>query len=176
MTRPTLLGVSGSLRAQSYNTAVLNALKAHITDLADMTLFPLNDIPVFNADLDTDTPPEAVTRLRVAMRAADGLVLCSPEYNHGTSGVMKNALDWASSGTAAYADKPVLIMSASPASTGGVRAHQQISDTLIAGNCKLVGGAQVVIGNVTSKMEDGCFTDKATLDFMRTAVDRLLAL
>ena len=176
MTRPTLLGVSGSLRAQSYNTAVLEALRDHISDIADMALFPLDDVPLFNSDLDTDTPPEAVTRLRVAMRAADGIVLSSPEYNHGTTGVLKNALDWASSGTAAYAEKPVLIMSASPASTGGVRAHQQLADTLIAGNCKLVGGGQVVIGNVTSKMEDGRFTDPASLEFMRTSVERMLVL
>src|SRR5271166_2479315 len=94
--KPRLLGLSGSLRKGSYNSAILAALAEIVFSEASLELFPLNDVPLYDQDSDTETPPPAVTRLRAAVASADGIIIASPEYNAGMSGVMKNALDWIS--------------------------------------------------------------------------------
>lgn len=176
MHHPRLLGVAGSLRAGSYNTAILNTLKDAIAPKATLTVFPLNDVPLYDEDLDTDTPPEAVAALRRAIGEADGLVIAAPEYNYGISGVLKNALDWASRpyGRATITGKPVLTLSSSPAFTGGVRAQAQLTGTLVAIGARPVGGPQIVIGQVHEKVVDGRLVDAPTLAFLRTATDGLL--
>ncbi len=95
MTKPNILGISGSLRRESFNTALLNSLVHDLADDINLTVQTLNDIPPFNQD-DEGDPPAGVVALRDAIRAADGLLVSSPEYNHGVPGVLKNALDWAS--------------------------------------------------------------------------------
>src|SRR5439155_26981644 len=87
---------------------------------------------LYNEDHDGEQAPEAVRALRSAIVASGGVLIVSPEYNHGMSGVLKNALDWASRpyGHSALKGKPVLTITTSPAFTGGVRAHQQMNETL----------------------------------------------
>jgi chromate reductase len=102
--------------------------------------------------------------------------MISPEYNHGMSGVLKNALDWASRpyGRSALKGKPVLTMTASPAFTGGVRAQQQMNETLVSIPARLVLRPQIVIGSVHDKVRDGRLVDEATLSFALAGVDDLL--
>src|SRR4051812_10910421 len=96
-TRPArLLGISGSIRRQSYCTAVLDTLRDRLNGKADLTLFPLNDIPPYDPDLDSQNTPPSTRAMREAIAGSDGLIVISPEYNYGMSGVLKNALDWAS--------------------------------------------------------------------------------
>ena len=85
------------------------------------------------------------------------MIMISPEYNHGMSGVLKNALDWASRpyGRSTLRRKPVLTMTASPAFTGGVRAQQQMNETLASIPTRLVFQPQIVIGGVHEKVRDG---------------------
>ena len=170
-----LLGISGSLRAQSYCTAILKTLADSAGDMTNIRLFPLDDLPLYNEDLETLVPP-AVTALRTAMAGADGIIIVSPEYNHGMPGVLKNALDWASRpfGRAAISGRPVLAITASVAFTGGVRAHAQLNETLIAMACPLVVRAQSVVGGVHDKVAGGRLTDQATLSFLRTGVGDLV--
>lgn len=131
-----LLGLSGSIRRHSHCTAVLNTLAGSLGNKAgnkaEMALFPLNDIPPYDPDLDAENTPAPATALRDAIAAADGLVIISPEYNYGMSGVLKNALDWASRPAmkSPVRGKPILIMTASPAFTGGVRAQHEMRETL----------------------------------------------
>jgi chromate reductase len=105
------------------------------------------------------------------------LIIVTPEYNHGMPGVLKNALDWASRpyGKSVLIDKPVLVISVSPAFTGGVRAHAQVNETLLSIPARLVGGAQVVIGNVSEKVSEGVM-DQSFLSFAMRSVDRLIDL
>ncbi len=112
------------------------------------------------------------------MAGSDGVVIATPEYNHGVPGVLKNALDWASRplGGAALTGKPVLVISVSPAFTGGVRAQAQVNETLLAIHSRPVLGPQVVIGNVADKVSDGRLTDEPSLRFALSAIDRLVAL
>jgi chromate reductase len=176
MSKPRLLGISGSLRKASANTAILKALTEAVADKATLEIFPLHDIPLYNQDIDIEPWPAAVTALREAIAAADGVVISSPEYNYGMSGVLKNALDWASRpyGEARLTGKPVLTVTASVASTGGVRAQLQLNETLTAIAALVVLRPQAIIGSVLQKMTDGKFTDVASLKFLTAAVDDLL--
>jgi chromate reductase len=126
MTQLRLLGLSGSLRRASNSTAVLRSLRDALATRAALNIFPLHAVPLYNEDDDADAP-ESVRALRSAIEASDGVIMISPEYNHGMSGVLKNALDWASRpfGRSTLKSKPVLTMTASPAFTGGVRGSSR---------------------------------------------------
>ncbi len=170
-----LLGISGSLRRDSHTTAVLRTLAQALPADVELTLHPLSDLPLYNQDDDTATPPAAVAALREAVAAADGLVIATPEFNYGLPGVLKNALDWASRpyGAAPLIGKPVLTMSASPAFTGGVRAQAQLNETLLATQSRLVVRPQTVIAAVHDKIVDGRLADPLTLQFALQAVGDL---
>src|SRR3978361_1785898 len=96
MTSYKLLGIAGSVRRSSYSAAVLQAIGDGVPEGVSFEMFPLNDVPIYNQDLDTASPPAVVLALRKAIDDADGIVIASPEYNHSISGVLKNTLDWAS--------------------------------------------------------------------------------
>lgn len=174
--KPRLLGISGSLRRASFNTAILASLAEHVADRATLVLHPLNDVPLYDQDADTETPPAPVTALRQAIAAADGLVIAAPEYNYGLSGVLKNALDWASRpyGKSALKAKPVLTLTSSPAFTGGARAQAQLNEALIAVAALLVLRPQTVIAAAHEKIRDGKLTDEASLGFLSAGIDNLL--
>src|ERR1700736_3582600 len=127
-----LLGLSGSLRRASTSTAVLRGLQDPLASRAALSIFPLHGLPLYKEDDDGEHAPESVRSLRSAIEASDGVIMISPEYNHGMSGVLKNALDWISRphGLSVLRKKPVLTMTASPAFTGGVQAQQQMNETL----------------------------------------------
>jgi chromate reductase, NAD(P)H dehydrogenase (quinone) len=172
-----LLGVSGSLRSDSYNTAVLRTLSERLSGAASLHVFPLHEIPPYNADCDGDRSPTSVRALRVAVHEADGLVLCSPEYNYGMSGVLKNAIDWISRPAlqSVLKNKPTLLVSCSPAYTGGARAHAQMRETLSACLARVVARPQVVINHAAEKIIGGRLADSATLAFIDEALGDLTA-
>ncbi len=174
---PRLLGLSGSIRQASTNTAILNTLAERLGGKAVLTVFPLNDVPLYNQDLEPDALPQPVRALKAAIAAADGIILCSPEYNHGMSGVLKNALDWAS--RPAFASplkhKPALLMTSSPGYVGGARAQAQMQETLTSTLSRVVARPQVVIAGVMQKIVEGRLTDEATIKFCLEAIDDLLA-
>lgn len=177
-TRPVrLLGISGSIRKQSYCTAVLETLGEKLGGKAELTLFPLNEIPPYDPDLDAQNTPASATAMREAIAAADGLVVISPEYNYGMSGVLKNALDWASRPAmkSPVKGKPILIMTASPAFTGGVRAQHEMRETLAGMMGRVIARPQVVIATVHEKIKDGRLVDEASVSFALAAIDDLIA-
>ncbi len=171
-----ILGLSGSLRRASNSTAVLRGLKHAIRSDVALGIFPLNELPLYNEDDDGEHSPQSVRALRLAIDTSDGVIMISPEYNYGMSGVLKNALDWASRpyGRSALQDKPVLTMTASPAFTGGVRAQQQMMETLLAIPARVVLRPQIVIAGVHDKVRDGRLVDEAALRFALAGVDDLL--
>ena len=167
--RYRLLGMSGSLRAQAYSTAVLQALAAAVESQADMDYADIGALPLFNQDLYVEPLPAAVARLRAQIAGADALVIASPEYNHGIPGVLKNAIDWASRphNGSPLKGKPVLIVTASHAFTGGVRAQYQIREAVVSALARPVATPEIVVGQVNAKMVDGRFEDAATIAFGR---------
>ena len=136
---PTLrvLALSGSLRQASLNSAMLDmAQTCAPADMRVERFKTLHELPLFNPDLEPFEPaPVAV--LRVAIQAADVVLIASPEYAHGISGVMKNALDWMVS-TGALVDKPVVIWNASPRATHALEAMRE---TLTVMSARLIGSA-----------------------------------
>jgi chromate reductase, NAD(P)H dehydrogenase (quinone) len=175
MTQFRLLGLSGSLRRASNSTAVLRGLQDALASRALLNIFSLHGLPLYNEDDDGERAPESVRALRSAIEASDGVLMISPEYNHGMSGVLKNALDWASRphGQSVLRKKPVLTMTASPAFTGGARAQQQMNETLAAIPARPIFHPQVVIGGVHEKVRDGHLVDEAALRFALAGVDDL---
>ena len=175
MSELRLLGLSGSLRRASNCTAVLRTLQDALATRAPLDIFPLHAIPFYNEDDDAEHTPESVRALRSAIDASYGVIMISPEYNHGMSGVLKNALDWVSRpyGQSALRSKPVLTMTASPAFTGGVRAQQQMNETLASIPACPVLRPQIVIGGAHEKVRDGRLIDGVTLGFALAGVDDL---
>ena len=155
---------------------MLRGLQDALGPKAALNIFPLHAIPLYNEDDDAGPAPESVRALRSAIEGSDGVIMISPEYNHGMSGVLKNGLDWASRpyGRSVLRGKPVLTMTASPAFTGGVRAQQQVNETLVSIPARLVLRPQIVIGGVHEKVRCGRLVDEATLRFALAGVDDLL--
>src|SRR6266487_3525148 len=90
-----ILAISGSLRGASSNSALIEAAARLAVDAVEVSIYcGLAELPPFKPDLDGDNPPEAVTRFRARLQACDAVLISSPEYAHGVSGVLKNALDW----------------------------------------------------------------------------------
>jgi chromate reductase, NAD(P)H dehydrogenase (quinone) len=176
MTPLRLLGLSGSLRRASNGTAVLRGLQDELSPKVALNIFSLHGLPLYNEDDDGEHAPDPVRALRSAIEISDGVIMVSPEYNHGMSGVLKNALDWASRphGCSVLRSKPVLTMTTSPAFTGGVRAQQQLNETLASIPARPVLRPQIVIGGVHEKVRDGRIVDEATLRFALAGVDDLL--
>ncbi len=176
MSPPRLLGLSGSLRRQSYSTAILRGLGHALADKAELVLHPLDAIPIYDQDLDTAEPPAPVAALREAIAAADGLVIASPEYNHGLPGMLKNALDWASRpyGRSTMTGKTAYTITSSPGGVGGARAHAQLNETLSSIAVRVVLRPQAVIPFVQNKLAEDRITDAPTLAFLMDGLADLL--
>lgn len=145
-----ILALCGSLRAASLNAALLRTTARLAPPEIRFSLFEgMAELPLFNPDLDAQAPP-AVQRLRDAVAAADALLIASPEYAHGVTGVIKNALDWLVS-QEAFIHKPVAVLNASP------RAHHAdaaLRETLKTMSALIVEEASVSIALLGSKMSE----------------------
>jgi len=123
-----ILAISGSLRQASYNTAALKALKKLAPQNIDVNIASIGDLPLFNPDLDADDIV-ALDQLSKDVKKADGIIIASPEYAHGISGPMKNALDWlVSSVDLPY--KPVMLINTSPRASHAMEALQEVLVTM----------------------------------------------
>lgn len=171
-----LLGLSGSLRAASNSTAILHTLKAHLTPDIEMQIVPLDRIPPFNEDHDVGDGPVGVAELRRAVRACDGIVIVSPEYNHGIPGHLKNAIDWASRPgyDGPLKNKPVKIMTIASSPLGGARAQAWLNEVFAATLSRVVPGKQVIIGSVEGKVKDGKLVHEDTLIFALNSIDDVI--
>ncbi|NLR63154.1 NAD(P)H-dependent oxidoreductase [Chitinophaga varians] len=169
-----LLAISGSTRQQSSNHQLIQAIAALAADVADVQLFEgLTGIPHFNPDLDTDQPPAEVTAFRERLRAADAVLICTPEYAIGVPGTLKNAIDWTVS-SMEFSKKPVALITAG---TSGVKAHASLLGTLLIIESKIATEAQLVISAVRTKVSrEGVITDGDTLDKVKALVHALIAV
>lgn len=172
-----LVGLAGSLRAQSFSHATLVGLRNNLPDKVSLDILDLW-LPLYNEDEDGAAAPAEIDNLRKAIGNSDGIVVVTPEYNHGIPGVLKNALDWASRpyGKSCLVNKPALVISISPAFTGGVRAHAQVNETLLSIPAQVLGGPQVVIGGIEAKIKNGSLVDEASLSFALAAIRRMISL
>jgi chromate reductase, NAD(P)H dehydrogenase (quinone) len=159
----------GSLRKGSYNAAIARALPALAPE--GVTIAPLGSVgefPLYNADVQAEGFPPAVTAMADAIRAADGLVIVTPEYNYSVPGVLKNAIDWLSLlPNQPFAGKPVLIQSGSQGVLGGVRAQLHLRHILVFVDARAFTRPEVIIPQAQTKIDaNGELTDPATRGFL----------
>jgi chromate reductase, NAD(P)H dehydrogenase (quinone) len=174
---PVLLGMSGSLRTGSYSNAVLETLREHFAGRADLRLYDLAPIPLYNQDFEGEKRPPAVKQLLADVAAADGLVLCAPEFNHSIPGVLKNAIDWASRPAfeSVLAYKHVAIMATSRGPLGGARCLEHMRVALDSCLSRVAVAREVIICGTDSKIRDGRCVDETSLGFACGAVEALIA-
>jgi chromate reductase, NAD(P)H dehydrogenase (quinone) len=167
-----LLAVSGSLQRGSANAALLRAAARVAPADVEVTISDLiAQVPFFNPDIENAGAPAAVSALRAAIRSADGLLISTPEYAFGVPGVLKNALDWIV-GSGELTEKRVVVMSASPGLTGGVRAQLELVQTLGVMSAVVIDA--VTVPTVRNKLDDqGEIADVVTLGRIEAAVKAL---
>ena len=169
-----VLGISGSLRKASYNTALLRAAAELMPAGMTLETFDLLPLPMFNQDAEKPFP-EAVAEFRARVAQADALLIATPEYNRSASGALKNAIDWASrSPQQPLNGKPVATMGASTGNFGTLRAQLHLRQILTYVGVLPLGKPEVLVGRAEQVFDPvGNLTDAATHGFLR---DLLAAL
>jgi chromate reductase, NAD(P)H dehydrogenase (quinone) len=168
-----LLGLSGSLRRDSANTALLRAAAELAPAGVEVVLHPLRDLPFFDADVERAGLPDPVRALRTAVEDADGLLLATPEYNWSVTAALKNAIDWASRGPDAPLDrKPAALLSAAGRG-GGARALAHLRDILGHNRVDVVD-REVRVPRGAQHVVDGALATPEHRDQVRAVVDDLV--
>jgi chromate reductase len=172
-----LIGMSGSLRTGSYSNAVLETLREKFASRADLQLYDLAPIPLYNQDFEGEKRPPVVKKMLADIAEADGLVLCAPEFNHSIPGVLKNAIDWASRPAfqSVLAYKHVAIMATSRGPLGGARCLEHMRVTLDSCLSRIALAREVIITACETKITDARLVDEASLGFACGAVEALLS-
>jgi chromate reductase len=172
-----VLGFAGSLRKGSCNKALLRAASELVPEGAELNVFDLEGIPPFNQDSETRVP-ERVKEFKRKIKAADAILIVTPEYNYSVPGVLKNAIDWASRpyGDNSFEDKPVSIMSASGGMLGGAKAQYHLRQTLVSLNMHPVNRPEVIVPFASEKIDEkGRLTDEKTRQRIRELLESLIA-
>jgi len=159
-----ILGISGSLRRGSFNTAALKTCAELMPGGMTMTYARIDDIPLFNQDVFDAGLPEPAKRFRAEVAAADGLLIASPEYNFSLSAALKNAIDWGSRPpNQVFQDKPIAIFSTSQGPMGGARVQYDLRRILGQLWGHVLPRPEIFIGNAASKFDaQGKLTDETT--------------
>jgi chromate reductase, NAD(P)H dehydrogenase (quinone) len=162
-----VLAIAGSLRAASSNQELLRAIARLAPAGTEVEVYAgLGDIPAFSPDLDVDPAPPAVADFRARLRAADAVIVCTPEYAFGMPGILKNALDWLVSSGETY-EKPVAALSAAPSHGGAANALAWLRQTLRAVSAAVPPEATFPIPFVRKKLAGDVLTDAETIAAIR---------
>ncbi len=179
MTAPfRVLGIAGSLRAKSFNKALLAAAKKNAPATLAIDIFDLAGVPLFDQDVEAKGYPEAVAKLQADVGAADGVLIATPEYNSGIPGVLKNALDWMSRppGKATSAGKPVAVMGTSPGMGGTLRVQVVMRPVLAGmGMMQLAGPDTAVPGAGNAFDSEGNLVDEKARAALARTLDAFAA-
>jgi chromate reductase len=177
MAQLRVLGISGSLRAGSYNTAALRAaVELAPEGVAIEIAGGIGDFPLYNFDVQQAGFPAPVTALADQMRAADAVLIVSPEYNYSTSGVLKNAIDWLSRlPEQPFAGKPVALMGASTSLLGAARAQYHLRQSFVFLDALPLNKPEVFITQAQTKFDaEGRLVDEPTRGFVRLLLESLV--
>ena len=172
----TIIGFAGSLRKNSYNKALLRAAVKLLPKDAKLEIFDLGGIPPFNQDLEAQMP-EKVKEFKAKIIAADAILIATPEYNYSISGVLKNAIDWASRpyGDNSFEGKPVAVMSASPGMLGGARAQYHLRQVFVSLDMHSLNRPEVMVPFTDDTIDEkGRVTDDKTREKIRELLESLV--
>lgn len=172
-----LIGLCGSLRAASYNRALLRAAQGMLPEGVTLEIAEIGDLPIYDQDLFDRGMPPAVQRMRAQVAAADGLYIASPENNFSIPAVLKNAIDWGSRAPdQVFADKPAAIVSASPGMLGGARMQYDLRKVLGAVGALVMPQPEVFVGAATGKFgPDHELADETTARHLRKQLAAFVA-
>jgi chromate reductase, NAD(P)H dehydrogenase (quinone) len=164
----TILGISGSLRSRSFNTALLQAAQAATGADVKLEVATLHGIPLYDGDVEQrDGLPAAVNELKQRVIASDGVLLCTPEYNNGIPGVFKNAIDWLSRPVddipRVFGDRPFAVIGASPGGFGTILAQSAWLPVLRTLRARYWSGGRLQVSRAHTLMDaEGELADEAT--------------
>lgn len=169
------LGISGSLRRQSLNTAALRACIKLVPPGVTLSLADISAIPLYNEEIREQGLPAPVMTLRDQIMKADAILIATPEYNYSIPGVLKNAIDWASRPPSQpFEGKPIALISASPGGFGGARAQYHLRQVFIYLNGLILNRPEAMISAAHTKFDaQGELTDSATADQLRAVLTGL---
>lgn len=159
-----IFAFAGSLRKESYNKAILRAAVEMTPENAEIETFDLEGIPLFNQDLEHD-PPKRLTEFKEKIKAADAILIVTPEYNYSMPGVLKNAIDCASRpyGDNAFKGKPVAVMGASVGMLGTARAQYHLRQSFVFLDMYPINQPEVMVPFAADKVDQkGRLTDEKT--------------
>jgi chromate reductase len=173
-----VLAISGSLRRDSNNTALLRALREEAPAGVEIEIWDdLKEIPPYDGDDDVVPGPPAVEAFRTLVRESDAVFFATPEYNSSIPGALKNALDWASRplATNAFRNKPVAVIGSSAGAFGGVWAAAELRKVLAAMGAR-VTEVELAVGHAQEKFDDGgVLADDDVRTGLRESLETLLA-
>ncbi len=172
-----VFGFAGSLRKGSYNKSILRAAAELLPPGAELEIFDLEGIPPFNQDLEQQ-PPAIIKEFKAKVRAADAILIATPEYNYSVPGVLKNAIDWGSRpfGDNCFDDKPLAIMGAANGMIGTARAQYHLRQSCVFLNMHVLNKPEVMVPLVKEKLdENGRLTDELTRKKIRELIESLVA-
>jgi len=173
-----ILGFAGSLRKDSYNKALLRVAAELMPKNVVYETFDLEGIPPFNQDLET-RPPEKVREVKSRIKAADAILIATPEYNYSIPGVLKNAIDWASRppDDNVFYDKTVAIMGASIGMMGTSRAQYHLRQCFVFLNMHAVNEPEVMVSHALEKFDaNGKLKDGKTRKSISELIESLISL
>lgn len=168
-----LLAISGSLRAGSYNTALIKELARRAPEGVSIAVAAIGGLPLYSQDLETPFPDEAAA-LKALIRAADGVIIATPEHNRSVPSAIKNAVDWTSRpyGDSAWDGKPVCTMGASVGNIGTAVAQYALKQSLLYLNARVLGQPEFYLGRAQEKFDEaGNLIDAVTGEHL----DKMLA-
>lgn len=173
-----VLGIIGSLRAASFNRRLLYHAAAIAPERLQLSVVPeLIRLPLFDEDLEADGLPAEVVAVQDRIRAADGVLLATPEYNFGVPGPVKNFVDWASRppGRGAFVGKPVALIGASTGRVGGtVQAQGQLRISLAVIGAHVMPSPPILVAEAHTRFEEELLVDEPTDKILGIALDRFL--
>jgi chromate reductase len=170
----SVLSICGSLRKGSFNAALQRTLpELAPAGLAIESLKGVGDLPLYNADVQEAGFPQPVTDMGAAIRKADGLIFCTPEYNYSIPGVLKNAIDWLSRlKDQPFAGKPVLLQSASGGALGGARMQYHLRQVMVFVDALVFNRPEVFVGLAQNKFDkDLKLADQPTRDIVKQQLE-----
>ena len=163
----------GSLRKDSFNLKVANIFKQIAPQSLSLDIIEIGDLPFYNEDIDTDTPPKSYDRFRQEIANCNGVIFVTPEYNRGLPAVIKNALDVGSRpyGKSVWSKKPAAVISVSQGAIGGFGANHQLRQSFVFLDMPTLQQPEAYIGNINNAFDENGNMNEKTKEFLSAIIN-----
>ena len=171
-----IVAIAGSISKDSNNKKLLSFMRARYEDKVEIEILDISEIPMYNQDVELN-PPDVVKEIKAKIKASDGILISTPEYNHSIPGVLKNALDWFSRVDMVMIGKPAMVVGTSMGNLGTVKAQIHLRQILNSGGIGTITlpGNEVFIGTIQDKIdESGNLIDEGTIKYLDSTMDNFI--